>query len=205
VILAEEASGVTVSGRGVVRIPPTRARAAFFVSETRTDLVESVAAADETVRRVRAALEGFGVPREDAATGWTGVHVDERGAYRCGHSLTVVVRDLSRVGEVIAGVFRAAERGAELHGVDFDVAEAERGPLVTEARAKAWADARDRAEQHAAQAGRRLGSVTAVTESDLGPGGIRFADATAGGFRSLDVVPGEFAVEVSVRVTWSFA
>jgi len=107
-------------------------------------------------------------------------------------------------------VLVAGGDGASLGGVQFEVAD--RAPLVTEARALAWADAHGRAEQLAAAAGRRLGAVTSVVEVDPSyrpMGGVprpmaAFADA-APSDGGIDVEAGKVAVEVALTVTWGFA
>jgi uncharacterized protein YggE len=203
-------AGVTVSGAGVARGAPSLARARFGASVARPRLAESLAETDATVVRLREALERFGVAREDAVTGWLTVQeIQYEGVYRCSHTIDATLRDLSRVGEVLGGVLLAGGDGATLSGVEFDVAD--RGPLHTEARARAWADAHEKAQQLAAHAGRRLGAVQGVAEVEptYRPlGGVRtmaLAESAASGGAELDVEPGRVAVEVSLTATWSFA
>jgi uncharacterized protein YggE len=205
-------AGITVGGHGTARGAPQLARARFGASVARPRLADSLTETNAAVVRLREALERLGVAREDAVTGWLTVQeIAYEGVYRCGHTLEVTLRDLPRVGEVLAGVLLAGGDGASLYGVDFEVADRE--PLVTEARALAWNDARSRAEQLAAYAGRRLGAVTAVVEVDpsyrpMG-GGMRTmalaAAESAPGGAPLDVEAGKVAVEVSLTATWGFA
>ena len=201
------AQGITVGGHGVARAAPQLARVRFGASVGRPRLEDSLSAADGVVRRVREALDRFGVPREDAVTGWLSVQqIHHEGVYRSGHTIEVTVRDLARVGDLLAGVLLAGGEGSTLDGVEFDVTDRTR--LATEARAAAWDDAHGRAEQLAAHAGRRLGAVTAVAEVEPGfrpvTRAMTFAAAGAGP-ESVDVEPGAVAVEVSLTVTWSFA
>ena len=207
-----EAAGITVSGHGVARGAPERARARFGAAATRPRLPDAVAGANACVARLREALDRLGVAREDAVTGWLNVWEDQhQGVYRADHSLDVLLREPDRVGEVLGGVLLAGGEGASLGGVRFELAD--RAPLVTEARALAWVDAHGRAEQLAAAAGRRLGAVTSVVEVDPGyrplGGATRLAAFAApppgGGDGGIDVEPGKVAVEVSLTVTWSFA
>lgn len=199
-------AGVTVRGQGVARGTPKLARVRLGASVGRPRLEDSLTASDDVVRRVRATLERFGVGRADALTGALSVQrIHHEGVYRSGHSIEVVVRDLGRLGELLAGVLVAGGDGTTLDGVEFDVED--RAPLATEARAAAWADARARAEQLAAHAGRPLGAVTNVVEGEPGfrPMGREMALAAARGPDSLDVEPAGVAVNVSLTVTWSLA
>jgi uncharacterized protein len=199
--------GVTVGGHGVARAAPQLARVRLGASVGRPRLEDSLSAADGVVRRLREALDRFGVAREDAVTGSLSVQqIHHEGVYRCGHTIEVTVRDLTRVGDLLAGVLLAGGEGATLDGVAFDVKDRTR--LATEARAAAWDDAHRRAQELAAHAGRRLGAVTAVGEVEPGyrpmDRMMTFAGA-AGGPESVDVEPGAVAVEVSLTATWSFA
>jgi uncharacterized protein YggE len=205
------APGITVSGRGVARGAPDQARVRFGAAVRRPRLSDALDGANACVARLRRALEAHGVAREDVVTGWLNVWENQHeGAYHASHTLDVLLRDLDRVGDVLGGVLVAGGEGASLGGVQFEPAD--RAPLVTEARALAWADARGRAEQLAAAAGRRLGAVTGVVEVDpayrpLG-GGPRamaaFAEA-APSDGAIDVEAGKVAVEVALTVTWGFA
>ena len=203
--------GVMVSGRGVARGTPEQARVRFGAAARRPRLSDALDAANACVARLRQALEAHGVAREDATTGWLNVWENQHeGVYQASHTLDVLVRDVDRVGQVLGGVLVAGGEGASLGGVQFEVSD--RGPLATEARSHAWADAHGRAEQLAAAAGRRLGAVTSVVEVDptyrpLG-GGARpmaaFAEAAPTG-GEIDVEAGKVSVEVALTVTWSFA
>jgi uncharacterized protein YggE len=202
------AHGVTVGGHGVARGAPQLARLRLGASVGRPRLEDALSATDGVVRRVREALDRFGVAREDAVTGWLSVQqIHHEGVYRCGHTIEVTVRELTRIGDLLAGVLVAGGDGATLDGVHFDVKD--RARLTTEARAAAWDDAHRRAEELAAHAGRRLGAVTSVVEVEPAhrPMGraMTFAAMDAGGPEAVDVEPGTVAVEVSLTVSWSFA
>jgi uncharacterized protein YggE len=200
--------GVTVRGHGVARAAPQLARIRLGASVGRPRLEDSLSATDGVVRRVREALDRFGVAREDAVTGWLSVQqIHHEGVYRCGHTIEVTVRELTRIGDLLAGVLVAGGEGTSLDGVEFDVED--RARLTTEARAAAWEEAHRRAEELAGHAWRRLGAVTAVAEVEptYRPMArtMTFAAAGGGGPESLDVEPGTVAVEVSLTATWSFA
>jgi hypothetical protein len=64
------AHGVTVGGHGVARGAPQLARLRLGASVGRPRLEDALSATDGVVRRVREALDRFGVGREDAVTGW---------------------------------------------------------------------------------------------------------------------------------------
>jgi uncharacterized protein YggE len=205
------APGVTVSGHGVTRGTPEQVRVRFGAAVRRPRLSDALEGANACVARLRQALEGHGVAREDAVTGWLNVWENQHeGVYHASHTLDVVLHDVDRVGDVLGGVLVAGGDGASLGGVQFELAD--RGPLVTEARSLAWADARGRADQLAAAAGRRLGAVTSVVEVDPtyrplggGPRSMATFAETASADSGIDVEAGKVTVEVALTVTWSFA
>jgi uncharacterized protein YggE len=198
--------GITVAGHGVAKGAPQLARISFGASVGRPRLADSLSETNALVGRVRERLDAFGVARGDAVTGHLSVqYVQHEGVYYSGHTIDVTLRDLARVGELLTGVLLAGGDGTMLHDVRFDVAD--RGPLATEARALAWADAHARAEQLAGHAGRRLGAVTVVAESEPGfrpMAKLAFAGAAESG-APVDVEPGGVAVAVDLTATWSFA
>lgn len=206
-----EPAGITVSGRGVARAAPDQARVQFGAAARRPRLADALDAANACVARLRQALEGHGVAREDVVTGWLNVWENQHeGVYHASHTLDVLLHDVGRVGEVLGGVLVAGGDGASLGGVHFEVAD--RAPLATGARALAWADAHGRAEQLAAAAGRRLGAVTSVAEVDPsyrplggGPRAMAAFAETATSDGAVDVEAGKVAVEVALTATWSFA
>jgi uncharacterized protein YggE len=200
-------AGITVGGHGVAQGTPTLARVRFGAFVGRPRLADSLTETNAVVGRVRAALDEFGIAREDAVTGHLSVqYVQHEGIYHSGHTIDVTLRELSRVGELLTGVLLAGGDGTVLHGVGFDVAD--HAPLRAEARELAWADAQARAEQLAGHAGRRLGVVTAVTEADAGFRPMAKAEMYAMASDAagpVDVEPGTVPVAVDLTVTWSFA
>lgn len=123
--------------------------------------------------------------------------------YEAGNQLTVQVRDLARLGEILdAAVGEGADR---FHGLSFAVTEP--AALLDAARLKAVAEARRRAEQMATAAGARLGPVLEITDEGQRPAprplayGARLAMAAD----AVPVEPGEVSYTVAVRVVWALA
>jgi uncharacterized protein len=199
-------AGITVDGHGVARAAPRLARARFGASIGRPRLADALVETNAAVARLRAALERFGVVRSDAVTGWLAVQeIPHEGVYRASHTIDVTIRDLARVGEILGGVLVAGGDGTGLQSVTFDVED--RTSLMTEARERAWEDARSRAEQLSAYAGRRLGPVTSVEEGGPAyrPMDRMMTFAAASAPEEMDIQADAVAVEVSLTVTWGFA
>jgi uncharacterized protein YggE len=119
-----------------------------------------VAAADAATRTISVAMEQDWSEKPPRTTG-----------FRAEHALTVTVRDIARLGEVMGAALAAGGDDVRLDGVEFAIADD--AALRERAREAAWTDALSRAEQLARLAGRRLGPVLDVIEGVPPPGGVR--------------------------------
>lgn len=170
------------------------------------DVAGALGAATGRVTTALQAVADHGVAPADRRTTGMGVGTrwDREGrgvvGYTAHQSLRIVVRDRERVGELIKALARAAGDAFGLDGVSLEVADP--APLLERARTAAFEDARAKAQQYAALAGRTLGPVLRVTERpDPGMPLPRFAAKAAmdsGG--GMPVEAGESAVSASVTV-----
>jgi uncharacterized protein YggE len=133
--------------------------------------------------------------RDGQPTGETRYHVVNQ--------VRVRLRDLSRAGEVVQ---QALDAGANsLGGVTFAVADP--AALQRQARDRAIADAKARAEQLASGLGARLGLLRQVSEYG-GIVGSAVPEAYGGGIGGGSAVPvsgGEFSVTVEIQVVFDIA
>ena len=118
--------------------------------------------------------------------------------YRVRNGLRATVRDVSTAGAVIDAVVHAGGDAIRIEGISFSFADPAR--LLAEARKRAIADARDRAQQLVGGLGVELGNVISISESDPsgGPAPRVFAAAAA-------VLPGESEITISVAVGYEIA
>ena len=127
--------------------------------------------------------------------------------YTAWQSLRVRVRETGDAGELVTAFAKAAGDALAVDGITLGISDA--APLAREARELAFSDARDKAEQYAALAGRSLGAVRSV--SDLPSGGgypapvARMKVMAADSAGSMPVQAGEQSVEASVAVRWSWS
>ncbi len=124
--------------------------------------------------------------------------------FRVNNQLTVKVRDLDRLSDVLDHAITAGGDAVRVNNVSFSVDEPEQ--YLGEARAQAMQDARERAEQLASLAGVTLGQLRSVSESSaspqaLGRGGFgaEFAFAAA---VPTPLSPGETEVSLTVFVVY---
>ncbi|WP_437940469.1 SIMPL domain-containing protein [Sorangium sp. So ce341] len=126
--------------------------------------------------------------------------------YQVSNTVTVVIRNLDQVGPVLDAVVAAGANN--VWGVSFGLDKTE--PLEAQAREKAIADARARAEALAKLQGVSLGGVVAISEIvDSGPRGPMYAPRLAAATMSADaatpVAPGEVQFGTQVKVIYALA
>lgn len=168
---------ITVPGTGRARLAPDVAEVRLGVTVTRPTVAEARQAAAESATAILAALAAAGVDRGDVRTVGLSVQpeveYDGRSPRVTGHQVShrylVTVRDLDALGRVVDGSLAAG--ATTLDGVSFRAKD----PATAEAAARvaAVADARQRAEILASEAGVALGPVLAVVESTAAGGAPR--------------------------------
>lgn len=199
-------SGVTTTGEGVAAAVPDVAVVELGVEATAPGVQGALDRANLALGAARAALLAEDVEAADMRTTQASTWPDEEHRRRTTARLTlrVTIRDISRSGGAIRRALDAAGDVAWLGSLDFAVGDP--APLAVAAREAAFEDARAKAEQFAALAGRRLGEVVAISEASSGPVRAMFA-ARGGGARGEALVtePGTEDVRASVTVRWELA
>jgi uncharacterized protein YggE len=167
-------------------------------------------AADTEVASVVKALEANGVVAKDVQTSQLSVQPDfgDHGrvtGYHVRHAVTASLRELDQAGKAIGAAIGAAGNDAQVDGLTPDLQS--NGTLLAQARDRAFADARAKAEQYARLAGRPLGTVQSVQETVQTSQPTPFAGAaSAASPAAVDSVPvslGQSPVSVHVTVVWS--
>ena len=189
---------ITVTGTGVVTVPPDCARISFGVQVQGVNAQDALRRSNEAMHAIVAAVKERGVDAADLQTNlWPG----ERG-YTGSNDVSVLVRDITALGGLIDTVAEASGPNLTMHGVSMDVLDA--APHRVHARGAAVAAAREIAEQLAAAAGCALGEVVTIAEGGVIHGAI-------GGFRGVAmaamdkgaiVEPGSHEVRADVTVTY---
>ena len=127
--------------------------------------------------------------------------------YQVTNTLTVKVRDLDKMGNIIDGAAEAAGNLVRINSVRFTIEDTK--PLQNEAREEAIADLLTKANAMAALAGVELGKLVFLTESGGGvPQSFARPEAAAAfGFasQSTSILAGELDVNVSVQGVFAIA
>ncbi len=169
----------------------------------------------EKMNRVTAALTAAGIKKEDIQTTSYNLspnynYTPERGqqidGWNLQQSVHVKIRDLTKIGEVIAAATGAGANQAG--GIAFTIDDPE--TYKAAARAEAIAKAKAKARVIAEEAGIRLGKVLTVYESDFGvtPPMPMYERAMGAGFGGADakiiadIQPGTNEIVVGVTVVY---
>jgi uncharacterized protein YggE len=118
--------------------------------------------------------------------------------YRASNRVSIQLHDVSKVAGVIDTLVGAGAN--EIGGINFTVSEASK--LLDDARTRAIADARRKAEIYAKAAGVTLGAPVSISESGGGPMPMRFRKMETA-MAAAPVAQGEETLQVSVSVSWS--
>lgn len=204
---------LTVTGQGEASAPPDQAQIMAGVQTVAATVIESTRQNQAAVEKIMRSLEDQGIEPADIQTSgynvWAEQRHDPRGSgeitltgYGVSNVVNVVVRDIDRVGEVLAAVTNAGANS--IHGVQFMVEDT--AALEQRARAEAMAHARAQAESLAELAGVELGEVLTISMSSGGgqprPMGVRFAAQMAEAAPVPGISPGQLDVVVQVHVTF---
>jgi len=122
-----------------------------------------------------------------------------QGFYTATNNVEVTIRNLDAAGKVLSAATSAGAN--QLYGIRFELEDP--SPLQAEARKKAVADARDRAERLAQLAGLKLGPAVSITEVDGGGGGPVPMFAMAKMDSSAPVERGELTVTTTVQIVYA--
>jgi uncharacterized protein YggE len=122
-----------------------------------------------------------------------------QGFYNATNNVEVTIRNLEGTGKVLSA---ATAAGADqLFGIRFEIEDP--STLQGEARQKAVADARTRAERLAQLAGVKLGPAVSIMELDGGGGGPIMPMASMARMNSVPVESGELTVTSTVQIVYA--
>ena len=209
--MVEHPWGITAFGAASVKAVPDLVRVRFKVIRVEQAPAAAFEAARAAVRAVRSSLREHGIG--DAAV--EGSRLDLKTAteyvdgtrkfvgYQCQAAFAVESRALDDVEPLLVDVVAAGAN--EIEGVDFDIMA--KRELRAEARRKAVAAARTKAELYADAAGVRVGAVQHIEDVDPDqPGASRYrSHADAAATTAQDLAPGHIVVSAAVILGYAVA
>ena len=199
---------LSVSGEGKVSVTPDIALMSLSVISR--DAFINAAWDDNNTKTdaAIAAIRGRGVAEGDILSDFS-LYQQERYdqfgqptgeiTYVVTHTLTVKVRDLTKIGAIL-GAAQAAGVNS-VGGISFSLEDP--APAVSQARALAVADARARAEEIAEGLGVKVGKVLTVNEYGISvPYAMDKAYGIGGGGSSVPIQTGSWDVSMTVSVVF---
>ncbi|QHO78728.1 SIMPL domain-containing protein [Bradyrhizobium sp. CCBAU 051011] len=201
---------ISVTGEANVSVAPDQAQIDGGVTSDAKTAREASDANNAAMGKVLLALKGAGIEEKDYQTSRlslqpqfaTSPRTAERTAgivsFRASNRVTVKIRDVTKVANVIDVLVSAGAN--DIGGISFTVTQASKH--LDEAREKAIADARRKAEIYAKAVGVALGEPISVEEG--GPPGPLFRGKVAAPMAAgAPVAQGEETLSVTVNVSWA--
>lgn len=203
---------ITVVGQGEAAGPPDRATINAGVQSLAPTVVESSQENQAIIERIMKVLQDEGIEETNIQTAdysiWPEQQHDPRGSgeititgYRVNNTVRVTVKDIERLGKVLAAVTNAGANA--IHGIGFSVEDSV--ALEERARAAAMTDARTRAGALADLAGVKLGKVRSIS---MTPGGGYPVPMMGGRMEMAQsasvpgISTGQLSIFVQVQVTY---
>jgi len=196
---------VMVVGSGQVQGVPDTLTADVAIEAVAPDVTAAMNQANERQQAVIDALTGGGIDAKDIST--TTVNVQPQygdnstiTGYRANHSIAVTIRRLDAAPGALTSVVNAGGNATRINSVTYSITDDSK--LVSDARARAFEDARNRAQQYADLAGLSLGKVISISETaDSTP--PRPMPAAQGGMGAdMPLQPGQQTVNFAVTAVW---
>jgi len=222
-LLGESTNNViTVTGQGEVNATPDTATFTFSVIKNGATTAAAQSAADPIVQKALAYLKDQGVADADIQT--QGYDINPQytynqpavvcnsfgcptssptiSGYEVNQTVTVKVRDLSKVGTILGGLTSAGVSSES--NISFIIDKED--DLKNQARSQAIQKAQDQAKELAKELGVRLGDITNFSEQGSGYAPVMFKDASVGAMVASAPTPsvpaGQNTITSNVTITY---
>ncbi len=208
--------GIWVSGQGEVMVTPDIAAVSLGISAQANTVADAQSQAAKAMDAVIKALTGNGVAQKDIQTQQFSIQQLTRWdneknipvviGYQVNNTVVAKIRTIDKAGSIIDAVAVAGGDLTRVNGISFSIDDPT--AYQKDARNKAMADAKAKAEQMAGLGGVSLGKPTYITESVSYPyptpifttGGVKEG---APSVPTTPISAGELKVTVNVQVVYS--
>ena len=201
---------ISVSGEATVSVAPDQAQIDAGVTSEAKTAREASDTNNAAMGKVLLALKGAGIEEKDYQTSRLSLqpqyaqptpnrNTPQVVGYRASNHVSIKLRDVAKLANVIDTLVGAGAN--EIGGINFVVSQASK--LLDEARERAVADARRKAEIYAKAAGVTLGEPLSIAEGGFAPQPVFRSKMSAGMATSAPVAPGEETLSVTVSVSWA--
>ncbi|OCB35337.1 hypothetical protein A5676_01690 [Mycobacterium malmoense] len=202
---------VTVFGSGQVQGVPDTLTADVGIEFTAPDVTAAMNQTNDRQQAVINALTGAGVDRKDIRT--TEVTLQPQFSnpgpngtatitgYRATNAITVKIHPPDAASRMLALIVGTGGDATRIKSVSYSIADDSQ--LVKDARARAFNDAKNRAEQYAQLSGLRLGKVLSISEATEPP--VAGPPAPRAMPSAVPLEPGQQTVSFSVTAVWELS
>lgn len=195
--------GISVTGTGKVTGKPDIAKLTLGVSAEADTVQKARDQAAASLDAMIKSLKNNGVAEKDIQTQQFSIQPQydynegkqQLRGFQVTNMLGVTLRDINKTSQTVDDAVTAGGNNTQIQGLSFAIENPD--DLKQQAREKAVADARAKAETLAKSAGVSVGDAITISESSVTP----VFDARAPG-ASTPIQPGELDVTVDVSVTW---
>ncbi len=213
--LNSQQQGIWVSGQGKVLAVPDIATLQLGIESQQASVAAAQSQAAKAMDKVMASLSANGVAEKDIQTQYFNISKITRWdqesqqevvlGYKVTNTVTSKIRDIEKTGEIIDAVALAGGDLTRVNSIYFSVDDPTE--YHKEARDKAMADARNKAEQLASLAGVKLGKPTYISENLYFPPTPRYRAPMmeAAEAPTTPISPGEMEITLSVQVTYAIS
>ncbi|OMC15321.1 SIMPL domain-containing protein [Mycobacterium sp. SP-6446] len=197
---------VTVLGSGQVQGVPDTLTADVGIDFTAADVTAAMNQTNDRQQAVINALVGAGLDRKDISTTTVTLEPQYSGGtatitgYRATNAIRVKIHPTDAASRMLALIVNTGGDATRISSVSYSIADDSQ--LVKDARARAFNDAKNRADQYAQLSGLRLGRVLSISEAAGGaptPGG---PPAPPRSMAAVPLEPGQQTVSFSVTAVW---
>jgi uncharacterized protein YggE len=161
---------VTVVGAGEVQGKPDTLTVNASIEFVAPDVTGAMNQTSDRQKAVIDALVGSGIERKDISTTQVSLQPQFAGGdstaiigYRASNSIDVKIRKLDSASQTLSLIISTGGDATRINSVNYSIEDDSQ--LVKDARARAFNDAKDRADQYAQLSGLGLGEVISITES----------------------------------------
>ena len=200
----EQVKTITVSGSGSVSVKPDLVHLKFLVKTSDWNVSNAVEKNAQNSANVIAAIKEVGVDNEDISTSDYRISQDNSkdypGKYTVTNSITVLVRNIEKTGNVIDEAVKNGANGL----TSFEYSVSDTATALRQARTLAVQDAQDAAALLAGASGCILGNVMDIQENGHSSyANTRMLKAVAFDSTTTPIEAGTVTISTSVSITYA--
>ncbi|WP_118915708.1 SIMPL domain-containing protein [Mycobacterium shigaense] len=197
---------VTVLGSGQVQGVPDTLAADVGIEFTAADVTAAMNQANDRQQAVINALVGAGLDRKDISTTEVTLTPQYSDAgtitgYRAANAIRIKIHPTDTASKMLALIVGTGGDATRISSVSYSIADDSQ--LVKDARARAFNDAKNRADQYAQLSELRLGKVLSISEAT---GATPFTGGSPAQPKAMPTAvplePGQQTVSFSVTAVW---